>query len=437
MSAVPCEGSNSEAEQFVQVLHLSTNDIIGGAARAAYRLHQGLCRHQGTESFMLVRRRDSTDGGVLRFLPSRKLSDRIRRRLRKWRIDRDFSRYEESRPEGAERFSDDRSQYGTELTEQIPPCDVINLHWVGEFVDYGALFRMLPEEVPVVWTLHDMNPFTGGCHYDQGCDRYVGRCGACPQLGSTEEYDLSRQIYVRKKAALSEMSTDRVQIVADSHWLAQEAQRSSLLGRFPVSVIHYGLDLDTFAPREHALARSVLGVPPEAEVLLFVSASVENSRKGFSLLVQALTGIEGLPNLFLLSVGGGKPGFPSRLAHEHLGRVGNDRFLSLIYSAADVFVIPSLQEAFGQTALEALACGTPVVGFDVGGIPDMVRPGITGLLARVGSVDELRDAIAGLLGDPVAREAMAENCRRIAVEEYALEVQARRYIELYEKVLSE
>src|SRR5262249_21613664 len=135
-------------------------------------------------------------------------------------------------------------------------------------------------------------------------------------------------------------------------------------------------------------------------------------------------------------VGRDAPAVEAQIPHLPLGYLGNERMRSLVYSAADVFVMPSVQEAFGQTALEAIACGIPVVGFTVGGIPDIVRPGVTGLLVPTLDVGALRAAIRALLQDPARRVEMAANCRRIAVGEYALEVQARRYIELYEMILA-
>ncbi|MEO6436357.1 MAG: glycosyltransferase, partial [Tepidisphaeraceae bacterium] len=164
--------------------------------------------------------------------------------------------------------------------------------------------------------------------------------------------------------------------------------------------------------------------------------SVANVRKGFRHLADAVSGIRGTDNLLLVSVGGGECDLPANLPHLPLGKISNDRMLSTIYSAADVFVIPSLQESFGQTVIESLACGTPVVGFASGGIPDMVRPGETGWLAPTGDTAALREAIVESLRDPQRRESMAAICRRVAVEEYSLDVQARAYVELYRTLLS-
>jgi glycosyltransferase involved in cell wall biosynthesis len=170
---------------------------------------------------------------------------------------------------------------------------------------------------------------------------------------------------------------------------------------------------------------------------LFVAGSTNNWRKGFVFLAEALAELTELSNLFLVSLGAGKPALNSHIDHLHLGYADNDRLLSFAYSAADVFVISSVQDNFPNTVLEALACGTPVVGFSVGGIPEMVRSGVTGLLAPPGDERALAGAISHLLENDATRAEMSSNCRLIAVEEYSLEVQAKRYIELYRSILGQ
>jgi glycosyltransferase involved in cell wall biosynthesis len=280
-----------------------------------------------------------------------------------------------------------------------------------------------------------MNPFTGGCHYDDGCGGFLSGCGRCPQLGSADPFDLSSMVWERKQLAFKAIDPARLRIVAPCGWMSDQVKKSSLLGRFCVTTIPYGIDTADFAPRDRHLARDVLGLPRDARVLLFAAESVTNRRKGFALLAEALEGLNEIPNLILISIGFGNPVIDSRIQHHHLGFVSNERLLSLIYSAADLFVIPSLQDNMPNTVLESLACGTPVVGFGVGGIVDMVRPGVTGLLVRAGDVVALRDAIARLLDDPASREYMAAECRRVAVKEYSRELQAERYVALYEMLL--
>jgi glycosyltransferase involved in cell wall biosynthesis len=319
---------------------------------------------------------------------------------------------------------------------QLPGGDVINIHAMYTFIDYQVFLAAVPRRTPVIRTLHDMSFFAGGCHYAWDCDKYTERCGACPQLGSHQDADLSRQIWQRKQTALQSIAPGRLHLVTPSRWLAHEAQRSGLVRHFPITVIPLSLDTEVFCPRDRGMAREVLGIPQDARVVLFIAEPITRPLKGFGLLTRALEGVGHLANLLLVSVGTGKLPVEVKVSHLHFGHIGHERLLSLIYSAADLFVIPSLQDNLPQTVLEAMACGTPVVGFAVGGIPDMVRPGVTGLLVPPQDVDALRSAIEELLHDPVRRAAMASTCRRVAVEEYALELQARRYLDLYQTVLA-
>ena len=185
----------------------------------------------------------------------------------------------------------------------------------------------------------------------------------------------------------------------------------------------------------NAAARAALQVPQDVQVVLFVADGVDNQRKGLALLVEALAGLTMSDDLFLLILGRGQSTLELSFPHVHLGHVENDRLLPLIYSAADLFIIPSMQDNLPNTVLESLACSTPVVGFDVGGIPDMVRPGETGSLVPAGDVIALRDAISRLLHDHEMRASMSAACRRVAVEEYRLEIQARRYADLYDSIV--
>lgn len=425
-------GQSNELRQ-MKVVHLSNFDDGDGASIAAYRLHWGLLR-LGHDSTMLVAEKRTEDPTVQPFEPPRDLFSRLRRRLRREQITRSLARYRNSRPTGYELFSDDRTPHGGDLLAQLPAADVINVHVIRLFADYQAFFTVVPQRTPVVRTLHDMNFFTGGCHTDEGCGRYTERCGACPQLGSRKAKDLSHRIWQRKHAALSSVEPDRLHIVAPSRWLANEAKRSSLLQRLPITVIPFGLDTEDFSPRDQVLARGMLGIPQDARVVLFVAEPITRRIKGFALLAQALNGLDDLASLLLLSVGSGRPPVKVQIPHLHLGYIRNNRLRALVYSAADVFVVPSLQENFPLTALEALACGTPIVGFAVGGIPEIVRTGSTGQLVPAGDVAALGITIRDLLRDPARRAQMAAECRRTAVQEYALERQVRRYLELYQTV---
>lgn len=417
----------------LRITHISTNDISGGAARAAYRLHAGL-RELGHDSRMLVAVKDSEDSTVTVFRPERDLFNRVRRRVlttyqaRSWRG-------VAPRRAGATFFSDDRSPYGAEMVEQMPPCDILQLHWIATFVDYCRFFRRIPRELPVVWTLHDMNPFTGGCHFAGDCHRFCAGCGACPELLSADAEDFSAEAWKRKQRGLRHREGSRIRVVTPSRWMAEQARSSSLFGKIPIDVIPYGVDTETFQPRDRKAARERFGITADAKVALFMAEWAGERRKGLGLLVEAFRRMKEVPEFCLAAMGRELPKELADVRSVTIGHVRDDHAVSLAYSLADVFVIPSIEDNLPNTSLEALACGVPIVAFSVGGLVDVVRPGKTGTLVQSGDVNGLQAAIAGLLNNREERMTMAADCRRVAVEEYSLEIQARRYSELYEEML--
>jgi glycosyltransferase involved in cell wall biosynthesis len=419
----------------MKVIHINRLDAGDGAGNAAHRLHTGLL-NLGIESVMFVEEiRGKSDPTVKRFQPSGTLRSRVRRRLRRMQIASSLARYRATRPNRFEIFSDDRTPYGSELLAQLPEADVAHVHAMYQFVDFQAFFEAVPRHTPVVRTLHDMNFFTGGCHGAGTCTNYTERCGACPKLGSRNANDLSRRIWLRKREALQSLPPNRLHVVASSRWLAHEARRSGLLRDVPVSVIPFGVDTEVFRPRDKHFAREILGIPRDAEVILFVAEPVTRPVKRFGMLADAVNGLR-RSKLILVSLGSGTANAEVRIPYLNVGRVGNERLLSLVYSAADLLAMPSLSESFGLVALEAMACGTPVVGSDVGGIPDMVRPGVTGRLFPAHDVDALRTAIEEMLEDHAGRAAMAAQCRRIVLDEYSLALYARRHADLYRALLA-
>lgn len=430
----PSHGTRSGSPK---VVHLSTYDIAGGAARAAYRLHDGL-RKAGVDSSMFVRDARTTDSSVIKFEPTKTFCKRAERRIRREQIDRKLRPAVPPDSDTVEPFRTDRSEYGLDILPQLPPYDILNLHWIADFVDYPSFFGAFSKNTRIVWTLHDMNAFTGGCHYDLGCGRYLSECGNCPQLLAAGPNDLSREIWTRKKSLFDQLSEEQIHFATPSTWLAEEVHRSPILGRFPVSVIPYGLDLAEFAPRDVGSAREVFGIPHEAKVILFVADGLPLFRKGFEVLVRALEHIRSwIPELHLVTVGHNSPDLGRHIPHSYLGHINSDRLLSNIYSAADLLVIPSLQDNLPNTVLESMACGTPAVGFEVGGIPDMIQHRQTGLLVAPGEARALGAAMVELLQNPERRRALGANCRQHALNHFSLEEQAERYCQLYTDILHE
>jgi glycosyltransferase involved in cell wall biosynthesis len=418
----------------MKIVHVTTEDISGGAARAANRLHTGL-RKMGHDSSMFVANRRSKDPHVTAFDASMDWASRIRRRIRREQVTRDFARYAALRPAGFEIFSDDRSEFGGDLVKHLPPCDVLNLHWIARFVDYEGFFSAAPKRTPVVWRIADMNPITGGCHVDEGCGRFLTGCGACPQLGSNQSEDLSSQVWRRKQNTFEGVEARRLHLVALNRWMKGNLANHPFLQKFPVTIIPNGVDTEMFAPRDRRFAREILGLPQDATILLFIAVMAEMPYKGFPMLAQALAGLSDVKDLCVVSVGIGKPELGTPIPHIHLGYVTDDRVLVLAYNAADVFVVPSLYDNSPNTILEAMACGVPVVAFETGGIPDMIRQDVTGLLTSRYDVAGLKASIKDLIQHPDKRQAMGKKSREIALQEYPLPLQARRYADLYKSLL--
>jgi glycosyltransferase involved in cell wall biosynthesis len=275
-------------------------------------------------------------------------------------------------------------------------ADVVNLHWVN----YG---QVSPEglaaiRAPVVWTLHDMWPFTGGCHHSLDCERYTESCGACPILSSQNTEDLSYRLWQRKRDAWRRRA---INVVTPSHWLAECARRSSLFSAMPTRVIPNPVDLRTFSPGDKCEARQKLGLPPDVPIVLFAAQkALENAAKGYSYLKAAMRDLQADSRTVHLAVlGSGKQGTSVRdpFPIHFLGYKTNEAEIVSAYRSADVFVLPSICENLPNTIGEALACGIPCVAFSVGGIPDMIVPNENGYLARPFDVPDLRRALEDCL----------------------------------------
>jgi glycosyltransferase involved in cell wall biosynthesis len=314
--------------------------------------------------------------------------------------------------------------------------DIVHLHWIcGGYVPVQAL-RALGR--PLVWTLHDMWPFTGGCHYSGDCTRYEQSCGACPQLNSAHTPDLSRWVWNRKKRQWRQLQLTAVGI---SHWLAHCARCSSLFRNVTVEVIPNGLDLQLYRPVGRQLARSLLGLPADRKLILFGSMSAgSDPRKGFHLLEPALrkfaeAGANSRSELVIFGSSEPRQGPNFGLKARYMGHLHDDISLVLLYNAADVFVAPSVADNFPNTVLEASACGTPCVAFDVGGLPDMISHRETGYLALPFDTEDLAAGIEWVVDDG-ARQAQLSQAARTKVErEFELTQVARRYRALYEIAL--
>lgn len=404
----------------MKILHINQSDIAGGASIAGFRLHQGLLS-KGIDSRLLV--------GT-----SKTQSDRVAVIPRKYKTE-DYLAYI-STPLGLN-YTHIISSFAIPKLDFYQTADVLNLHNLHyNFFNYLAISK-LTQTKPAIFTLHDMWSFTGHCAYSYDCERWQIGCGHCPypnsypaiQRDSTAlEWKLKDWVYAQSNLT----------IVAPSMWLTRQAERS-VLGRFPVHFIPNGVDTTLYQPLDTNHCRTVLGLPKNKLVLMFSAANLGDKRKGGDLLVKSL---QVLPEsvkrqILLLVLGDGGERLAESLDMETmcLGYASGDRLKAIAYSAADLFLFPTRADNLPLVLQEAMACGTPMVSFKVGGVPDLVRPGETGYLAAAEDTADFAAGIMELLEDTAQREAMAQRCRAIAVKEYSLELQAQRYIELYQKVL--
>ncbi|MBP3774970.1 MAG: glycosyltransferase family 4 protein [Bacteroidaceae bacterium] len=413
----------------MRVLLVNTTDKGGGAAIAADRLMHALTAN-GVKAKMLVGRKESNSLSVVG-LPSawRHKAHFVEERLGIWAAN-GFSR--------EHLWAVDTGSAGTDITRlpEFREADVIHLHWVNQgMVSLGGLRRMLATGKPVVWTLHDMWPFTGICHYTQGCERYREGCHHCPQLRFPRGRDLSYCVFRKKQRIFDRYN---VHFVAVSRWLAEWARLSPLMARQEVEVIPNALPVGRFSLQDGVASRRSLGLPEDKTVLVFGAVRIDDPRKGLRYLKAALETLVARQvfareRLCVALFGGVKDSgvlddFP--VEYRHFGYLKDDEELSRLYAAADAAVIPSEYETFGQTVIEAQACGCVPVTFAGSGQEDIVEHRHNGYLAQPRSVEDLADGIAWAVGAQIPPAELRGNVMR----RYSEEVVAHQYIALYEKI---
>lgn len=376
----------------MKIVHIVTADIIGGAPKAAFALNKAL-QEIGINSKMLVQRKFGQDTDVFSIsntsLKKQKTNARILTDLMQMKM---FTKTKEGR------FS--FGSIGTDITNNklIRNSDIIHLHWINEgFLSIKSVLQLSKLNKPVVWTLHDMWGFTGGCHYSMGCKRFIDSCGDCPYLFLKSKNDSSKKLLYKKNSAYSKLN---LSFITCSEWLAGVAKTSFLLNDKSVTPIHNTLDIDIYKPLDQKQVRRSLGFPVDKFLILFVAFSTTEKRKGFEylkksliLLTEKYPEISSNTELLILGRFSLEQLEGISLKVNTLGRINNDSGVAEYYNAADIFLLPSLEDNLPNTVLESLSCGTPVVAFNIGGIPEMIDHLKSGYLSDEKSVKSFTDGI--------------------------------------------
>ncbi|MFN8257022.1 MAG: glycosyltransferase family 4 protein [Bacteroidales bacterium] len=421
----------------MKVLIINKSDSTGGAAIAAKRLTDAL-QNSGVEVKMLVQEKKSTDPNVIHTGNSFF--------KKKWNfvlfvIERlYFFWFEKSK---SLRFAFSPAIAGENIVENqwVKEADVIHLHWFNQgYLSINGLRKLVNLQKTIVWTMHDMWAFTGGCHYSGDCINYRNNCGNCKLLNKPATNDLSSRILKKKKKILKDAN---IKYVACSNWLAQKAMESSLLKGCEVKTIANPIDTRIFYAGNKLEIRKELGLPVNRKIILFGSANATDKRKGIDFLLEALDIIlvgnaALLDNIHVVIFGKSGETIQNKIKFQStiLGLISENEKIAKVYNVADIFVLPSLEDNLPNTIMESMACGTPVVAFNTGGIPEMVDHMANGYLADYKSAHDLACGIKFIL-EHEQPALLSKKCIEKVEMNYTQNIIARKYQDLYLKANTE
>lgn len=420
----------------LKVVHLNTYDGNGGAGRGCMRLNRALIS-QGVNSKMVVHYKFGNNPQIGTFN-----TNKIQKSYAAFTIilERILAR-RFLKPLMKTPFS--FAWFGRPVIHHpdVKNADVIHLHWINHgFLNPKHIAEIAKLNKPVVWTFHDSNAFTGGCHVRYACDHFMRECGNCPLLIKAADNDISNQNWLQKNKAYQELD---FAIAAPSLWMQRSIAASSLMRGKAVYHIPNTLETDIFKPVDKQQAKEKTGLP--IDKFIFLSGfmpSRKDLHKGTQYLLDSMEllkqrlGVDA-DKIELIVFGNrgteGLPDFPFKTSF--LGTINNDEQLALHYAAADAFLIPSLEDNLPYTVMESLACGTPVIAFTTGGIPDMVRHQYNGYLATYRSAESFTDGMEWVIKYP-QRQLLQKQARQTVTDTFSEEIIAKKHIELYQSLLN-
>lgn len=403
----------------MKIALFSTEETNGGAARATNRLHLGLLQNSDVDVTFYVKNKSSDLNNIKEIKTKDKFLESIEQLVNR--------RYIQDNRTGVSNTLFSFSYCDSDF-ECMHEFDVINLHWVERFVSLNNLNELVQSGIPIVWTLHDMKPFTGGCHYSATCKEYLYRCENCEQL-LNDTQELSSKVLDAKKKILEQSN---ITIVTPSVWLANEAKKSSLFHNKNIVVIPNSIEANIFKPMDKAEAKMTLGISPDNIVLAFGALSHTEKRKGFQELLISMNQLArtiDTDRIIALFFGNeSSNNFPFRVVN--IGNISDDEKLALAYNAADLFILPSLEDNFPNTILEAMSCATPVIAFDTGGVQDIVSEE-NGKVVPYADTSALCDEVRFLIVEKEIRIKKGILARHLIEKKYQIHHQAEAYLNLF------
>jgi len=417
----------------MRLVHINKSDTSGGASVAAVRIVKSLIEN-GVDAKLLTAEKNSDFSWVKSIT-----SSKINNLKSKFYFISDVMRFLPYEKSKQVRFAFSTGRSGFDISQQpdVLSADIIHLHWFNQgFLSIKGLEKVLKMGKPVVWTLHDMWSFTGGCHYSGDCLNYTKNCGFCHFLKNPAKDDISFSQFNLKNKIYTDT---QLFPVTCSNWLAQIAKQSELLKNRPVTSIPNPIDIEIFKPTDKSEARQKLGLPKDKKLILFGAANVTDPRKGMNYLFSALNQlIEKSDNNMELVIFGKKS--EEILKNIHLpvhtfNYISNTETLVNLYNATDVFVLPSMEDNLPNTVMEALACGLPVAAFQIGGVPEMVSHLENGYLAPSGDSSELAKGINYLINNNETNNFRLKARQKVETN-FARHIIAKKYKTLYETILN-
>lgn len=416
----------------MNVLIINTSERTGGAAVAAGRLMHAL-QKANVDVQMLVRDKQTANPAV--YPAGTSWIDRKLNYLRfVWERLIIFMANKGSRKN---LFQISIANTGMNISRHPLVCeaDIIHLHWINQgFLSLVDIKELIGLGKPIVWTLHDLWPATAICHYPDRCRMYQEACSFCPLQVPSPLFDLAASVFKQKK----KMNLGQVHFVGCSRWIASMAQQSALLEKAAFVSIPNPIDVSVFSPVGKKAARSNLQLPADKYLFLFAAAKLSDTRKGAAYLVEACKRLKQQyqEKIEIVLMGNGSEEFCEALPFKvnSLGYISDPTIMAAAYSCADLFIIPSLEDNLPNTIMESMACGTPCVGFHIGGIPEMIDHQVNGYVAEYKNSDDLAVGIQWVLTNKDTA-ALSDACVKKVQENYTEQVVAEKYITLYEQLL--